>query len=284
MRIIISLCCLFFLASCQKTAFFYANLGNKPNQYKVEKNLSYGEEPWQKLDIYRPYRSEAKAHPVVVFYYGGSWSTGKKEYYAFVANRLIREGFMVVIPDYAKYPDHSYPRFVEDAALVTKWLSQNLSRYQGDVKQVHLLGHSAGAYNAVMLVANKSFLAKYGLSPDFYRSVTGMAGPYHFTPEAKRYQEIFGPPSRYPEIKTTRYIDGSEPRMFLISGGKDELVASSNKEALIKSLAKNHVPFQTKSYPTLGHITLIGSFSKTLKGDADVATDVVTFMKARSGS
>ena len=46
-------------------------------------NLSYGDHPRQRMDIYSP--AGASEAPVVVFFYGGSWREGSKDLYEFVA-------------------------------------------------------------------------------------------------------------------------------------------------------------------------------------------------------
>ena len=50
-------------------------------------DIAFGSDPRQKLDIYKPEKitadGAAKA-PVVVFFYGGSWTTGQRRDYRFV--------------------------------------------------------------------------------------------------------------------------------------------------------------------------------------------------------
>lgn len=52
--------------------------GHRPG--KVVKNLHYGREPGQSLDIYLP--AEGHRGNQVVFIHGGSWNSGSKEEYA----------------------------------------------------------------------------------------------------------------------------------------------------------------------------------------------------------
>ena len=42
-----------------------------------------------------------------------------------------------------------------------KWIEDNIGTYGGDTSRFFIAGHSAGAYNAVMLGLEKSFLADY---------------------------------------------------------------------------------------------------------------------------
>ena len=52
-------------------------------QSERTEGLSYGDNPRQKLDVYRPLIAHGTA-PVVVFFYGGNWVAGERADYAFI--------------------------------------------------------------------------------------------------------------------------------------------------------------------------------------------------------
>ena len=70
--------------------------------------VAYGDHPQQRLLAYRPAGSGAAASlPVLVFFHGGGWHSGRPEDYAFVARNFAPEGFVVVNAGYrllAFYP------------------------------------------------------------------------------------------------------------------------------------------------------------------------------------
>ena len=265
------------LSGCQSTGLYLANAANDDEVYIVKKNLAYGSEAWQKLDIYYP-RHTDKVSPTIVFYYGGSWRRGSKDDYAFVANRFTREGYVVIIPDYVKYPNDVYPAFVEDAAVVTHWISLHAKDHAIDNSRLYLMGHSAGAHIGMMLLVDDRFLKQYELDPSIYRGFIGISGPYDFVPGSNRYRDIFGPEERYPLMQATNYIDGSEPPMFLLTAGLDWLVADSNTEKVSKAMERAGGHVQTKAYPGLGHMTIIGSLSDSLPIGSNVTSDILAFM------
>lgn len=265
----------FFLSGCQSAAFLVANMGNDPTTYSLEKDMAFGESAHQKLDLYRV-ADAREVKGTLVFFYGGSWTSGSKDDYGFVASRFAKEGYNVVIPDYVKYPQSRYPAFVEDAALATAWLSRQAELVSGPV---HLMGHSAGAHIGVMLVSDERFLKAVGLTPSFYKSFVGLAGPYDFVPKAERYKKIFGPPSRYPLMQASTFIDGDEPRMLLLYGAKDNLVAPSNVEKLSLAIKQKDGTVDVKKYDGLGHMTLVGALSESVPIKSTVAEDAITFME-----
>lgn len=277
-KILLSMVALFGFSACQSAGLYLANLPNDTDGFEVKTDLEYGKKPWQKLDVYWP-KSRHKKSPVKVFYYGGSWVKGSKNDYAFVANRFVQHGYIVVIPDYVKYPEAVYPAFVEDAAEVTHWLDQNIDIIGGDREQIHLVGHSAGAHIAAMLIANEQFLENYALSPSFYRSFIGISGPYSFTPETERYRAIFGPKENEPLMQADRFISGNEPPMLLLHGNLDFLVNASNMEKLAAAVKNKGGSVKTVSYSGLGHLSIIGSFSDSFPFGNTVERDMIAFMK-----
>ena len=270
------------LSGCQNTGFYLANIANDSDRNINKRDIYYGNESWQKLDIYYP-ENVTQTSPVIVFYYGGSWRNGNKEDYAFVANRFTREGYIVIIPDYVKYPPAVYPAFVEDAALVSDWITKNAEDYAMDTSRLYLMGHSAGAHIGMMLIVDESYLAGYGLKPEVYRGFIGISGPYDFVPGSSRYRKIFGPEERYPQMQATNYIDGSEPPMLLLTAGLDWLVADSNTDKVVTAVEHNGGQVSTKSYSSLGHLTIIGSFSDSFPIGSNVSQDILTFINSLEG-
>ena len=53
------------------------NLAISREGYRIEKDVPYGADPRQKMDLYVPDGASGKT-PVIVFFYGGSWDTGAK--------------------------------------------------------------------------------------------------------------------------------------------------------------------------------------------------------------
>ena len=79
---------------------------------RVATDIAFGSDPRQKLDIYTPEGvGNAGKAPVVVFFYGGSWNSGRRQDYAFAARALAAKGFVVVVPDYRLVPQVTFPGF-----------------------------------------------------------------------------------------------------------------------------------------------------------------------------
>ena len=83
---------------------------------------------------------------------------GDRGAYAFAARAYAKAGFVVIVPDYRKVPGVRFPAFVQDAADAVKWTRDNVVGYGGDPARIAVAGHSAGAYNAIMLTMDPRWL------------------------------------------------------------------------------------------------------------------------------
>jgi len=143
---------------------------------RLASGLAYGEKRGQRLDLYGPVAPVGPV-PVVVFFYGGAWSEGDRRDFAFAARWLAGLGYLVVVPDYRAVPEVEYPVFLEDCAAAVRWTLQHAQEHGGDARRLALMGHSAGAYNAVMLALEPAYGVAGAIS-----AVVGLSGPYDFYP------------------------------------------------------------------------------------------------------
>ncbi len=270
------------LSACQSAGLFSLNVPTYlAADYEVSKSHIYGDQPWQQLDIYQPANAEAPLKTLVLIY-GGGWRSGTKEQYAFLADAFTRLGYRVVIPDYTKYPEGVYPDYVEDAALATKWLSEHLAEDGGETDGFYLMGHSAGAHTAAMLVTNDRFLQQVGLSPNIYDGFIGLSGPYNFTPKKARYKRVFGGGPDFSHMKLNNFVNGNEPPMLLIHGAQDGTVVAENMHSFAEKLRTHDVSVTAELYEDLGHYDMIALFSRALPKGEQVIQDIDAFMQRSS--
>jgi len=247
--------------------------------YAVERNFAYGSDARQKLDLYIPDHLAANA-PVILFFYGGSWDSGNKDYYRGFGQAFANEGIVVAVADYRLYPQVRYPAFLEDGAHAFAWVHANVARFGGDPARIFLAGHSAGAYIAVMLAADEDYVRKAGADPAWIRGVIGIAGPYNFLPlHSKDLIAIFGGANR-PDTQPINYIDGKRPPMLLAAGTDDTTVLPRNTTQLAERLKSFASPVEVLSYPGIGHIGIILSLAPGLRWMTTLRQDIVKFVKA----
>ncbi|KAG0202808.1 hypothetical protein BGX33_009462 [Mortierella sp. NVP41] len=104
--------------------------------------------PSKSLDVHVPeFTNEHKrGRPVVIFIYGGAWSSGSKQVYTLLGAQLRAMGYVAVIPDYTTFPRGRSKEMEEDVQMAIQWTQEHCETYGGDPNQIYLMGHSAGAH------------------------------------------------------------------------------------------------------------------------------------------
>jgi acetyl esterase/lipase len=251
--------CAAALVACGGFSFFVANAPNAFGSFRRSSDLPYGDDARQKLDVYAPRRPDHR--PVVIVFYGGTWSAGKKSNYAFVGAALAERGYVTVIPDYRLYPEVRFPAFVEDGARAIAWAQQHARDFGGDPDRLVLMGHSAGAHIAALLALNPSYLAAAGVRPHSIAGFIGLSGPYALVPDTDTLHAIFGAPYAPSDWQPVHFADRTAPPTLLLHGADDEAVYSAHTEKLRDALLAQGAEVETHIYPGRGHADTIASFT-----------------------
>lgn len=275
------------LSGCSQLSLFNALVPTDGASRRAGTDIVFGPSERQRLDIYVPAEAGAaspagdkKGAPVALFIYGGSWQNGSKDEYAFVGHALAAAGFVTLIADYRLVPTVRYPDFVADGALALGWAKANIGRFGGDPARMHVIGHSAGAYNAVMIAAAPRFLARHGVSRSDLVAVAGLSGPYDFLPlDTPATRAAFGAVDDLAATQPVNLVSSTMPPVFLASGGRDSTVRPRNSRALAAQLQASGVPHLLRIYPELGHAGTLLALSRPLRGRAPVMDDMLTFFE-----
>lgn len=245
---------------------------------EITRDLAYAPGPRGGLDVYRPGGKTSRL-PLVVFLYGGSWRQGNKATYPFVAAALARRGAVVMVPDYRVYPEVRFPAFLQDNARAVAWAIGHAAEFGADPKSVFVIGHSAGAYDAVMLALDPRWLAAEGVDRSTLAGVVGLAGPYDFLPITDPdIVPVF--PDAGPATQPVTYADGHNPPLLLLAGDADATVRPGNTASLAARVAQAGGPVQQTIYPGLGHLGIVLAFAPLFRGKAPVLDDIEAFIAA----
>ncbi|MCU6434068.1 alpha/beta hydrolase [Undibacterium sp. Jales W-56] len=254
--------------------------------YVKTADVAYGLDPRQKLDIYTPSKtSPTGSWPVVVFFYGGTWNSGQRADYLFVAEALASRGILCVLADYRLYPQVRYPAFLQDGALAMAYVSKEIQHYGGDPKRLFVMGHSAGAYNAAMLALDPRWLAEVGMQPSALRGWIGLAGPYDFIPITNvEARPVFFYPDTPADSQPINHVSSGAPSSLLIAPLEDKLVNPvRNTTGLANKLRAAGVPVQEFHFDKTSHVSLIGSMAWPLRSLAPTLDTVSQFVLSDAG-
>lgn len=263
-----------FASACSKTAVVAANFPALFSDQQITRNIEFGSDNHSKLDVYVPADNQ-ETHPVIVFFYGGKWEMGSRKIYRFAAEAFTSRGYVVVIPDYIKYPKAKFPAWQEDAAKAVAWVHGNIGKYKGNPEQIVLMGHSAGAQIAALLATDNEYLAKVGGSRSWVKAFAGLAGPYDFTPEDEDLKDMFSTAGdNYNKIRVSNYIDGKQPPMLFLWGKDDKDVGKINIEHVETALKAKGGDYKIIYYDNVDHIDIVAALAVLARSRAPVIDDV----------
>ena len=104
----------------------------------------YGPDPYQRLALYEPAKPDGR---VLLFWHGGGWTSGYKEWFGFMAPPFTAAGITFISAGYRLAPQHVFPTGLDDCLAALAWVEKNVSR------QIHIGGPSAGGHYAALIAA-----------------------------------------------------------------------------------------------------------------------------------
>lgn len=240
------------------------------SSFDRDKDIAYGEEDRQTFDIYRATTPRPDA-PVIVFVYGGGWTTGSKGMYKFVAEGFTKDGFDVVVPDYRLYPESVYPQMIEDTGEAIQAAAE---RFPG--RPLVLIGHSAGAYNVLM-----SVLAPELSGVSVCETVSGVVslaaptGAYPMTDDP--YTKVF--PDRFmADDAPLARVRADVPPIMLVNGREDNTVGYKNASTLSDALEEAGADARLVLYEDMNHIDPVRVLSRHFDGGSPLKGDILGFI------
>jgi len=246
------------------------------------KNVSYGSDPGQKMDVYLP-AGRTSSTKVFVLIHGGGWSGGSRADFAYAVPWLkaFFPDHAIVNIDYRLGTQQSpgFPKQIDDVAKALDFIKS--SDYQVS-DEFAFIGASAGAH--------LSMLYAYRHDPDHeVKAMASIVGPTDFTDPAYVNNSLFQygltplvgnanyqtNPEIFIEVSPRSHVDTQSPPTIQFNGGQDPLIPVSQQSRLKQKLDEAGVYNEAYLYPQGGH----GNWDATTM--ADFQGKLVAFFKAR---
>lgn len=177
-----------------------------------------------RLDVYVP--QGARNAPVIFSLHGGALSMGDRSEESFVGQRFAAAGYVTVVTSYRLSPQVSHPAHIQDAAAAFAWVKRNIRQHGGDPDRVLVIGHSAGAYLAMLLATDPRWLAAHKLAPRDIAGVAPVSGFFWVDKEGvapDRPTYVWGPDQKvWVESSPARYLRADLPPVLILDTDGDE--------------------------------------------------------------
>jgi acetyl esterase/lipase len=211
---------------------------------QVTKDIAYGTNARQKLDIYQIPGKQGL--PVMVFFHGGGYTSSARDtsplVHANVLTYFARNGFLGINADYRLAPEFKWPSGGEDVAAVVRWVKENASKYGGNPDRIFLFGHSAGASHVAQYAFDRRF--QPGNGPGIAGAIL-LSGRYelHSDPDdpslATGVAEYFGTdPSKFESRSVTSHVTESHVPIMIVMSEFDQLNLATTSGELFVALCR----------------------------------------------
>ncbi|MCC6422522.1 MAG: alpha/beta hydrolase [Phycisphaerales bacterium] len=222
-----------------------------PKGTRVDRDVSYGSDPAQKMDVYSP--QDAKDAPVIFMVHGGGWRRGDKAYPNVYTNKVahwIPKGFIFISINYRMLPDANPIEQADDVAKALAYAQEHAKSWGADPARFILMGHSAGAHLVALITADPTIATHQGAKPwlgtipldSAAYDVVSIMEHRHF----ELYDQAFG--------KNRDFWEKASPTHRLKSATVPMLLVCSSRRILSQANAK---AFAEKDHSLGGKATLL---------------------------
>jgi len=257
-----------FITSCS----IHAQVLSKPDytwahNLRLKKNISYGEDKAQKLDVYS--QNDTQLKPTLIYFHGGNWVQSSKD--AFINHQFyiyfLEKGWNVVNVEY-RLGKGTAPNAAQDVLCAVKWVADNAETYFIDTDKIVLLGPSAGGHLALisglMNTVPDSHSCYVGdkikvkaIVNWFGASDISNLNNYHHGKENNPIKVWVKDPQAIEEISREyspiHYVTNNAPPVITIHGDYDTIIPFVQSKKLHKALDKVNVQNQLVTVPGGGH-------------------------------
>lgn len=226
------------------------------------KDIPYGTDPSQKLDLGLP-ANRTSATPLVVVIHGGGWATGDKNELSWLLIGLKQRGFVVANINYRttlNQPDN-YKMQLDDVDSAVHFTLRQASVQTFNGQKLYIVGHSAGGHLSLCYAYSRNTNGKV-------KAAGSLAGPTDLFSMAYYnyviYDALLTPylgVSLFPSnaTATQRYKDCSPrylatataPPTIFFHGENDPIVFTDQSNTMYATLATLNVERKIIIYPPL---------------------------------
>jgi acetyl esterase/lipase len=227
-------------------------------------DLSYGDDPQQKMDLILPANRKTDVTKVFILIHGGGWFEGDKSEFnnEVIMLRAAFPNYAIANVNYRLGTRESlgFPKQINDIQKIVAFLNSKYKEYH-IAKQYAMVGMSAGAHLAML------YSYKYNTNNQV-KAVCSLVGPADFSDPRYEGNGLFknglnyvvgeypnyrDNPVIYNTISPAKQITTRSPKTILFYGDVDPLVPNTQGGILKQKLDEKHVYNEYYKYDGAGH-------------------------------
>lgn len=229
---------------------------------RVVGEVAYGADPRQALDIFLPDEDPAAPVPVFLFFHGGAWRAGDKNWMGFLAPLFVDLPAIYISAGYRLSPEHRFPAHIDDVLDALAWVIANVGAFGGDPDRVFIGGHSAGGHLAALAAARPDLREQRGIPDGTIRACLPVSAAFDFrAPRDQRdrtqeiiYAEVLADAAQDAEASPIAWADRVDIPFFITFGEADFPRTRVQGAAMAEALSRRGaVPVSWLELPGAGH-------------------------------
>lgn len=246
------------------------------------RDLAYGPDEKQKLDVFTSQDGKSRSRPVLVFVHGGGFVGGDKHHgtsplYDNVMVWAARHGMIGVDLNYRLAPANRWPAGGEDVKLAVDWIKHNIGRFGGDARQIFLWGHSVGATHVADYIAHAQQRPNVG--GDIKGAILTSGQIYDMTGPNVSKPYYGEDDSRYPAMASLPGLVRSKIPLMITSAELDPPAFKAQTavlEAALKGAGRRPLRMELAGHSHISEIYAIGT------SDTELSDAVLAFIESAS--
>jgi len=248
------------------------------------KNIAYGTDTAQQLDLYLPANRDISDTKVILFIHGGSWSGGDKtdfnEAIAAIKTELPEYAIFNINYRLAHNNLNHFPTQINDLQRAISFVESKANEYKVNVNKMCLVGASAGAHLALLQAYKFNTARKIKGVVDLFgpTDLVDLYNNHPITQEARPLLvNLFGKTpatdaAMYQQASPINFVNSTSVPTIIFHGTDDFVVPVAQSNLLKAKLQQNHVKVEMTSYTAEGH----GWYGKNL---SDTYAKTIRFIK-----
>ncbi|MDD4082847.1 MAG: prolyl oligopeptidase family serine peptidase [Sphaerochaetaceae bacterium] len=250
------------------------------SEYQTFKDITYGDDKNQNLDIYLPNGNTNEEMNLIVLVHGGSWISGDKSDFGYFAQWIMTnlENTTVSTINYRFLDDNvDFNDILEDVNSAVKKTVEFAENKNLKIKNMAMGGSSSGGQISLMYCYTKANQAPLpikfclalsspsNLEDSFFLDVLYKKNFYGlnlFNLQEKRFEivenlldedNVGDAIVKFPKISPVNYIKPESVPTIVAHGEKDNVVPSSNSLYLVEVLFENEISYDFKIFKGVKH-------------------------------
>ncbi len=223
---------------------------------KATLDISYGEHPAARLDLFLPEEPSPRLH---VYIHGGYWQAFGKDDFSFMAEGLVKSGLDVAVLGYPLCPTVPLPGVVRHARLALAYLWREAERLGFRREKIQISGHSAGAHLCAMLLATLWPKFQAELPDEIIHSAMMISGVYELDPLRfiETGQALALTPELAKRLSPINLRPAGKARLLLCTGGMESMEFKRQSSLLGRAWSRYGSPLEVISFPQRNHFTIM---------------------------